>query len=96
MNERGNSSTLWLQATEMVKVDDLKYLGSTVQSNEDCRSECRKRVQAGWRKVAGVICNRRVPVEMKGKLDRIAVRPAMLYMAWRQSHQQENRSWSLK
>ena len=34
-------------------------LGSTVQSNGDCGSECRKRVQAGWKKVAGVICDGR-------------------------------------
>ena len=52
----------------MVKVDEFKYLGSAVQNNGNCGSECRKRVQTGWRKVAGVICDRRVPVEIKGKL----------------------------
>ena len=53
-----------LQGAELVKVDEFNYFGSTVQSNGDCGSDCRERVQAGWsgwRKVAGMICGRRVP-----------------------------------
>ena len=48
----------------------------------DCGSECGKRVQAGrsgWRKVAGVICDRRILAKMKGKLYKTVVRPAILY-----------------
>ena len=58
VNEKGDGGAVRLQGAEAVKVDAFKYLGSTVQSNGDCGSECRKRVQAGWsgwRKVAGVI-----------------------------------------
>ena len=42
----------------------------------------KKRVQAGWngwRRMSGVICDRRVPARGKGKVYRVAVRPAMLY-----------------
>ena len=42
----------------------------------------KKRVQAGlngWRRMSGVICDRRVPARVKGKVYRVAVRPAMLY-----------------
>ena len=42
----------------------------------------KKRVQAGWngwRRMSGVICHRRVPARVKGKVYRVAVRPAMLY-----------------
>ena len=42
----------------------------------------KKRVQAGWngwRRMSGVICDRRVSARMKGKVYRVAVRPAMLY-----------------
>ena len=66
----------------MAKVKDFKYLGSTVQSNGECGSEVEKRVQAGWngwRRMSGVICNRRVPTRVKGKVYKVAVRPAMLY-----------------
>ncbi|KAI5618997.1 hypothetical protein C0J50_21444, partial [Silurus asotus] len=55
-----------------------RYLGSTVQSNEKCVREVKKRVQAGWsgwrRVIAGVICDRRVFVSVKGKVYRTMVR----------------------
>ena len=40
------------------------------------------RIQCGWnnwRKVPGVICDRRVPVRVKGKVHKAVVRPAMAY-----------------
>ena len=63
-------------------MEDFKYLGSTVQSNGECGREVKKRVQAGWngwRRMSGVICDRRVPARVKGKVYKVAVRPAMLY-----------------
>ena len=63
-------------------MEDFKYLGSTVQSNGECGREVKKRVQAGWngwRKMSGVICDRRVPAKVKGKVYRVAVRTAKLY-----------------
>ena len=57
-------------------------LGSTVQSNGGCGREVKKRVQAGWngwRRMSGVICNRRVPPRVKGKVYKVAVRSTMLY-----------------
>ena len=66
----------------MAKVDDFKYLGSTVQSNGECGREVQKRVQAGWngwRRMSGVICDMIVPATVKGNVYKVAVRPAMLY-----------------
>ena len=63
-------------------MEDLKYMGSTVQSNGECGREVKKRVQAGWngwRRMSGVICDRRVSARVKGKVYRVAVRQAMLY-----------------
>ena len=71
-----------MQGEEVAKVEDFKYLGSTVQSNGECGREVKKRVQAGWngwRRMSGVICDRRVSARVKGKVNRVAVRPAMLY-----------------
>ena len=59
-----------------MKVDDFKYLGSTVQSNGECGREVTKRVQAawnGWRRMSGVICDRRVPARVKGKVYTVTV-----------------------
>ena len=84
VNERQHtgSSTVKMQGEEVTKVDDFKYLGSTVQSNGECGREVKKRVQAGWngwRRMPGVICDRRVPARVKEKVYKAAVRPAMLY-----------------
>ncbi|KAK3506315.1 hypothetical protein QTP70_016082, partial [Hemibagrus guttatus] len=46
VNERGGSGTVRLQGEEVKKVQEFKYLGSTVQSNGECGKEVKKRVQA--------------------------------------------------
>ncbi|KAK3542474.1 hypothetical protein QTP86_027736 [Hemibagrus guttatus] len=82
VNEREGSGTVRLQGEEVKKVQELKYLGSTVQSNGECGKEVKKRVQAGWngwRKVSGVLCDQKISARIKGKVYRTVVRPAMLY-----------------
>ncbi|KAK3517322.1 hypothetical protein QTP70_003396 [Hemibagrus guttatus] len=82
VNEREGSGTLRLQGEEVKKVQEFKYLGSTVQSNGECGKEVKKRVQAGWngwRKVSGVLCDRKISARIKRKVYRTVVRPAMLY-----------------
>ncbi|KAI5104078.1 hypothetical protein C0J45_5704, partial [Silurus meridionalis] len=62
-------------------------LYSNLQSNGECVREVKKRVPtgwSGWRRVTGVICDRRVSARMKGKVYsfifyRTVVRPVMLY-----------------
>ncbi|KAK3511278.1 hypothetical protein QTP70_034775 [Hemibagrus guttatus] len=82
VNEREGSGTVRLQGEEVKKVQEFKYLGSTVQSIGECGKEVKKRVQAGWngwRKVSGVLCDRKISARIKGKVYRTVVRPAMLY-----------------
>ncbi|KAK3556675.1 hypothetical protein QTP70_012834 [Hemibagrus guttatus] len=82
VNEREGSGTVRLQGEEVKKVQEFKYLGSTVQSNGECRKEVKKRVQAGWngwRKVSGVLCDQKISARIKGKVYRTVVRLAMLY-----------------
>ncbi|KAK3507887.1 hypothetical protein QTP70_002436 [Hemibagrus guttatus] len=82
VNEREGSGKVRLQGEEVKKVQEFKYLGSTVQSNGECGKEVKKRVQAGWngwRKVSGVLCDRKISARIKGKVYRTVVRLAMLY-----------------
>ncbi|KAK3574186.1 hypothetical protein QTP86_004411 [Hemibagrus guttatus] len=44
VNEREGSGTVRLQGEEVKKVQEFKYLGSTVQSNGECGKEVKKRV----------------------------------------------------
>ncbi|KAK3573176.1 hypothetical protein QTP86_014847, partial [Hemibagrus guttatus] len=81
VNEREGSGTVRLQGEEVKKVQEFKYLGSTVQSNGECGKEVKKQVQAGWngwRKVSGVLCDRKISARIKGKVYTTVVRPAML------------------
>ena len=73
---------LKLQGENVKRAKNLKYLGSTVSSNGRCEEEVRKRIQAGWmswRKVSGVLCDRKLSAKVKGKMYKSVVRPAMLY-----------------
>ena len=65
-----------------LKWGSIKYLGSTVQESGGCEREVKKRVQAewnGWRRVSGVICDKRLQARVKGKVYSSVVRPAMVY-----------------
>ena len=56
VNEKEDGGTVSLQGVEVTKVNEFKYLSTTVQSNGECGREVKKRVQAGWhgwRKVTG-------------------------------------------
>ncbi|MCJ8744401.1 hypothetical protein PDJAM_G00118290 [Pangasius djambal] len=82
VNEREGSGTVRLQGEKVKKVQEFKYLGSTVQSNGECGKEVKKQVQAGWngwRKVSEVLCDRRISERIKGKVYKTVVRPATLY-----------------
>ena len=71
-----------MEDTKVPRVKEFKYLGSTVQESGSCEREVKKSVQAkssGWRNISGVICDRRLPASVKGKVYSSMVRPAMVY-----------------
>ena len=71
-----------MEDTKVPRVKEFKYLGSTVQKSGGCEREVKKRVQAGWngwRRVLGIICDKRLPARVKGKVYSSVVRPAMAY-----------------
>ena len=74
---------LKLQGEKVKKSKNFKYLGSTVSNDGRCEEEVRRRIQAGWmswRKVSGVLCNRKLSTKIMGKMYKSVVRPAMLYI----------------
>ena len=65
-----------------LRKESQKLQGSTVSNDGRCEEEVRRRIQAGWmswRKVSGVLCDRKLSAKVKGKIYKSVVRPAMLY-----------------
>ena len=70
---------LKLQGEKIKRAKNFKYLGSTVSSDGRCEEEVRRRIQTGWmswKKVSGVLCNRKLSARVKGKMYKSVVRPA--------------------
>ena len=81
INGRNDKETVKMENTKVPRIKEFKYLRSTVQESGSCEREV-KRVQAGWngwRRVSGVICDRRLPAKVKGKVYSSVVKPAMVY-----------------
>ena len=73
-----------LQGEKLKRVEKFKYLGSSVSEDGELGAEITHRIQAGWKnwkKVSGVLCDRRIGIKLKGKVYKTVVRPAMMYGA---------------
>ena len=81
---------------ELQRVHHFKYLGSSVEETGGMATEITQRVSAAWRnwkRCSGVLCDKRMPVKLKGKIYKNVVRPALLYGAetWATTRGQEAR-----
>jgi len=64
------------------KLEKFKYIGSIIQQQGYVVEDINQRIQVGWQKwkwASGVLCDKRMPVGLKGKVYRMVVRPALLY-----------------
>ena len=67
---KDRDSEVSLHWTRLGKVDEFKYLGSTVAKDGNLDAEITRRIQAGWnnwKKMSGVLCDRRINIKVKGK-----------------------------
>ena len=66
------------------RVEEFKYLGSTISEDGGLDTEITHRIKAGWKnwkKMSGVLCNKRIGIKLKGKVHKTVVKPAMMYGA---------------
>jgi len=94
---RRSRSTLEVKVGDHIipQVTQFKYLGSLVQNDGEIEADVSNRIQAGWlkwRRASGVLCNKKVPLKLKGKFYLTAVRPALLRgtECWAVKSQHEN------
>ena len=72
------------------------YLGSTLAEDGELDAEVSHSVQIGWKnwkRVSGVLCDRKMNVKIKGKVYRTVVMPALMSGAetWALKKAQENK-----
>ena len=82
-NLDGNSDSN-LQGQNLERVNTFKYLGATLAGHGDLDAEMTHRIQSGWqnwKRVSGILCDRRISLRVKGKVYKTVVRPAMMYGA---------------
>jgi hypothetical protein len=66
------------------KKDIFHYLRSMLQKDGDIDEDLSHRIKSSWlkwRQASGVLCDPKVPLKLKDKFYRTAIRPAMLYGA---------------
>ena len=60
-----------MQGQKLKKVQEFKYLGSTIQRDRGSNKEIANRIQAKWNawlRITGILCDRKVQDKLKGRL----------------------------
>jgi len=64
------------------EVESLKYLGSFVQKNGNVGMDVKLRIKFGWmkwREALSELCDKKIPMRLKGKFYKSVLIPTMLY-----------------
>ena len=79
-----DNATVTINGTPLNRVSHFRYLGSEITPSGDNTEEVQWRISRGWakfRETSGILCDKRIPRKLKGKVYRTAVRPALTYGA---------------
>ena len=64
------------------QVDCFKYLGLTITATGGCETDVKCRIKATWckwKELSGVVCDKRMPIRLKGKVYKTMIRPVLMY-----------------
>ncbi|XP_074356704.1 uncharacterized protein LOC141696463 [Apium graveolens] len=73
---------VYIAADYIPQTDSFKYLGSIIKNNDDILADFTYRIKAGWvtwKATTIILCDKSVPLKLKGKFYRLAVKPTLLY-----------------
>ena len=71
-----------LNGEELNNVDNFKYLGSVIDKDDTIDRDVDLRVQAAWsswRKLTGVLYDRKISLRLKANVYEAIIRPALTY-----------------
>uniref|UniRef100_A0A1B0CS40 Putative rna-directed dna polymerase from mobile element jockey-like diaphorina citri n=1 Tax=Lutzomyia longipalpis TaxID=7200 RepID=A0A1B0CS40_LUTLO len=77
-----DGGSLILDGQNLPRTEKFKYLGSVLSKDGSADADVGHRVSVGWMKwkqFTGVLCDRKMPPKLKGKLYQTVIRPSMLY-----------------
>ena len=80
--DEDQGATIQIGGRDLKRVTSFKYLGSVTQASSELEKEINHRIQSGWknwRKITGVVCDKRVLIRLKGGIHKAIVRPALMY-----------------
>jgi len=78
----GNGGEVTLGGDAIPKVDKFKHLGSIIEKRGDIDEDINPHIRVGWQKwrnALGVLCDKKIPVSLKGQVYYTVVRPYLLY-----------------
>ena len=89
-------TTVKIVDAELPTVTSFKYIGSIFRSEGSSQADVTNRIRIGWMKwkeVSGVMCDRKMPVELKDKVFITIIRRAMTYGSecWAVKKKDENK-----
>ena len=76
--------TIYIQEKEVKTVKTFTYLGSMFDANGGADKGVKNRVTIAWsksRETTGVMCDGNIPTQLKDKVYKTAIKPAMVYGA---------------
>ena len=82
LSTRENLLPIKLNGDELKNVDHFKYLGSVIDNDGTIDRDVDHRVRAAcssWRKLTGVLYDRKIPLRLKAKIYEAIIRPALTY-----------------
>ena len=80
MARAGSTKSIWVWLHSHPA--KFKYLGSIIDRAGGCYSDVQKRINNGWGKwksLTGVMCDKKMPDRLKGKVYKTVIRPVMMY-----------------
>jgi hypothetical protein len=79
-----NREDVRLDGQVVPKKDTFRYLESMLQKNGDIDEDVSHRIKVDWLnwcQASDVLCDPRVPLKLKGKVNMTVIRPVMMYGA---------------